>query len=220
MDAAGEVGVPGLVLPALALVLQVGVHADDLAARAFAVAERVKVEVPENLRGWLAREFFPLHIKMYSKSRRKAPIYWQLAAPSASYSVWLYVHAYKIAQASFIAPFDYTSLIWASLSGFLHGAPLERLRLRVGAGLRGWRFAASSAGVLDAQSTQVFSFGGAVWADGSFRVVGPLSLQAALVGAARWRPERFLVTNLGPVLELSPFSATALIGVSIRGLGE
>lgn len=113
-----------------------------------------------------------------------------------------------------------TSAQWASLSGFLHGAPLERLRLRVGAGLRGWRFAASSAGVLDAQSTQVFSFGGAVWADGSFRVVGPLSLQAALVGAARWRPERFLVTNLGPVLELSPFSATALIGVSIRGLGE
>lgn len=30
---------------------------------------------------------------MYSKSRRKAPIYWQLATPSASYSVWLYVHA-------------------------------------------------------------------------------------------------------------------------------
>ena len=41
------------------------------------------------------REFFPLHIKMYSKSRRKAPIYWQLATPSASYSVWLYVHAFS-----------------------------------------------------------------------------------------------------------------------------
>jgi hypothetical protein len=46
------------------------------------------------LRGWLAREFFPLHIKIYSRSRRKAPIYWQLATPSASYSVWLYVHAF------------------------------------------------------------------------------------------------------------------------------
>jgi hypothetical protein len=31
---------------------------------------------------------------MYSKSRRKAPIYWQLATPSASYSVWLYIHAF------------------------------------------------------------------------------------------------------------------------------
>lgn len=70
-------------------------HADDLAARAIAVAERVKVDAPENLRAWLAKEFFPLHIKMYSKSRRKAPIYWQLATPSASYSVWLYIHAFS-----------------------------------------------------------------------------------------------------------------------------
>ena len=70
-------------------------HPDDLAARTLAVAERVQVEVPENLRGWLAREFFPLHIRMYSKSRRKAPIYWQLATPSGSYSVWLYLHAFS-----------------------------------------------------------------------------------------------------------------------------
>jgi hypothetical protein len=70
-------------------------HPDDLAARALAVAELVKVGVPENLRGWLAKEFFPLHIKTYSKSRRKAPIYWQLATPSASYSVWLYIHAFS-----------------------------------------------------------------------------------------------------------------------------
>ena len=58
------------------------------------VAERVSVDSPENLRTWLCKEFFPLHIKMYSKSRRKAPIYWQLATPSASYSVWLYIHAF------------------------------------------------------------------------------------------------------------------------------
>ncbi|WP_437744604.1 BREX-1 system adenine-specific DNA-methyltransferase PglX [Sorangium sp. So ce1504] len=70
-------------------------HADDLVARVLAVAERVHVDVPENLRGWLAKEFFPLHIKMYSKSRRKAPIYWQLATPSASYSAWLYIHAFS-----------------------------------------------------------------------------------------------------------------------------
>jgi len=68
-------------------------HVDDLAARARALAESVHVDVPENLRDWLAKEFFPLHVKMYSKSRRKAPIYWQLATASASYSVWLYIHA-------------------------------------------------------------------------------------------------------------------------------
>ncbi len=70
-------------------------HADDLPARAVSVAERVKVDAPENLRAWLAKEFFPLHIRMYSKSRRKAPIYWQLATPSASYSVWLYIHGFS-----------------------------------------------------------------------------------------------------------------------------
>jgi hypothetical protein len=70
-------------------------HPDDFAARALAVADRVKVDAPENLRAWLAKEFFPLHVKMYSKSRRKAPIYWQLATPSAGYSVWLYIHAFS-----------------------------------------------------------------------------------------------------------------------------
>jgi hypothetical protein len=70
-------------------------HPDDLAARAIAVAENVCVDVPENFRAWLAKEFFPLHITMYSKSRRKAPIYWQLATSSASYSVWLYIHAFS-----------------------------------------------------------------------------------------------------------------------------
>lgn len=49
---------------------------------------------PKNhdLRTFLARTFFEQHIKRYSKSRRKAPIYWQLATPSASYSIWLYAH--------------------------------------------------------------------------------------------------------------------------------
>ncbi|MGV8041502.1 MAG: BREX-1 system adenine-specific DNA-methyltransferase PglX [Thermoanaerobaculaceae bacterium] len=44
------------------------------------------------LRNWLATGFFEHHIKCYSKSRRRAPIYWQLATPSATYSVWLYLH--------------------------------------------------------------------------------------------------------------------------------
>jgi hypothetical protein len=70
-------------------------HADDLTARVRGIAEQVQVDVPETLRSWLGREFFPLHIKMYSKSRRKAPIYWQLATPSANYSVWLYVSAFS-----------------------------------------------------------------------------------------------------------------------------
>ncbi len=45
-----------------------------------------------DLREWFRQEFFPLHIKMYSKSRRKAPIYWPLSTASGSYTIWLYYH--------------------------------------------------------------------------------------------------------------------------------
>lgn len=38
--------------------------------------------------------FFADHLKRYSKSRRKAPIYWQLTNLSGSYSVWLYYHRF------------------------------------------------------------------------------------------------------------------------------
>ena len=44
----------------------------------------------ETLRTWLAKDFFAEHISRYSSFKRKAPIYWQLATPTASYSIWLY----------------------------------------------------------------------------------------------------------------------------------
>lgn len=71
-------------------------HSDDLVARVIAVYERAGEArpAPDDLRKTLAKDFFPVHVRMYSKSRRKAPIYWQLATPSASYSVWLYAHAF------------------------------------------------------------------------------------------------------------------------------
>jgi hypothetical protein len=69
-------------------------HPDDLIARVTAVHERAGEAPPDELRRTVAKDFFAAHIRMYSKSRRKAPIYWQLATPSASYSVWLYIHAF------------------------------------------------------------------------------------------------------------------------------
>ncbi len=45
-----------------------------------------------DLRTWFRQEFFPYHVKMYSKRPRKAPIYWQLCSERKSYSVWLYYH--------------------------------------------------------------------------------------------------------------------------------
>ena len=48
----------------------------------------------EALRERLRASFFGEHLVQYSRSRRKAPVYWQLATPSASYSVWLYIHEF------------------------------------------------------------------------------------------------------------------------------
>jgi hypothetical protein len=45
-----------------------------------------------DLRVWLGDSFFEHHLKRHSKSRRKAPIVWQLGTPSGRYSVWLYAH--------------------------------------------------------------------------------------------------------------------------------
>ncbi|MBC8447736.1 MAG: hypothetical protein H8D78_08305 [Chloroflexi bacterium] len=38
------------------------------------------------------RGFFAFHIKRYSKSRRKAPIYWLLQSERRNYAIWLYTH--------------------------------------------------------------------------------------------------------------------------------
>jgi hypothetical protein len=46
----------------------------------------------QDLRNWLSKGFFEQHLKRHSKSRRKAPIVWQLATASSSYAVWLYAH--------------------------------------------------------------------------------------------------------------------------------
>lgn len=55
-------------------------------------------------RGSGGTAFFSDHLGRYTRSRRKAPIYWQLGTPSSSYSVWLYYHRstrdlfYKVAS--------------------------------------------------------------------------------------------------------------------------
>ena len=65
-------------------------HPDDLAHLVEEVLGRVDVPVPDDVRRWLKRDFFAFHLQHYSKSRRKAPIYWPLATASGSYTLWLY----------------------------------------------------------------------------------------------------------------------------------
>lgn len=42
------------------------------------------------LRTYIRRAFFRDHLAMYTKSRREAPLYWQLSVPSRGWSIWLY----------------------------------------------------------------------------------------------------------------------------------
>ncbi len=84
-------------------------HQDDIVLRVRAAlivlfgetADRIEVEacrwleIP-SLRDYFKRPgaggFWLDHVKRYSKSRRKAPIYWLLQSSRKSYSLWLYAH--------------------------------------------------------------------------------------------------------------------------------
>ncbi len=65
-------------------------HPHDIAAVIDQVLRRVQTDLQRDLRHWLQRDFFPLHLKLYSQGGRKAPIYWPLSIPSGRYTVWLY----------------------------------------------------------------------------------------------------------------------------------
>ena len=47
----------------------------------------------KSIREHLRRQFFKDHLSRYSKSRRKAPIYWPLAVPSKNWGLWVYAPA-------------------------------------------------------------------------------------------------------------------------------
>lgn len=77
-------------------------HPWDVVARIETVFERIAdghdhewIEETEailgrDLRDWLRRYGFERHLKRYSRSRRKAPLFWHLAPKSREYGIWLY----------------------------------------------------------------------------------------------------------------------------------
>jgi len=80
-------------------------HTDDLLRRVRDVlgliwgtqADTIESELAallgvKDLRDYLRRGFFETHLKRYSKSRRKAPIYWLLQSPRRGYGLWIYYH--------------------------------------------------------------------------------------------------------------------------------
>jgi SAM-dependent methyltransferase len=54
------------------------------------LADAIDVLGRRDLRDYLAKSFFRDHLGRYSKSRRQAPVYWQLTIPSGQWSTWLY----------------------------------------------------------------------------------------------------------------------------------
>ena len=107
-----------------------GARAHAIEEEALSILQGEGGRSPKSLREWfrtqkaagLGKNFFDFHIQRYSKSRRKAPIYWRLAsAPkgSSEYAVWLYYHRLT------------HDTLWTVLSDFI--APkqkLEESRLR------------------------------------------------------------------------------------------
>lgn len=96
-DEGHERDIVGVVRRVLAYVY--GERADAIEAEALELLRGDGGSAPKTLRDWfrstkataLGKSFFDYHIGRYSKSRRKAPIYWRLAASaSAPYAVWLY----------------------------------------------------------------------------------------------------------------------------------
>jgi hypothetical protein len=67
----------------------------DVFARAFPADHEARLDEAVRLAGspdlptFFLRTFFPFHLKRYSKSRRKAPIWWPLSTASGGYTVWL-----------------------------------------------------------------------------------------------------------------------------------
>ena len=65
-------------------------HPYDLARLIEEVLISVNVTFPDDVSLWLQRNFFTFHLQRYSKSRRKAPIYWPLSTHSSGYTLWVY----------------------------------------------------------------------------------------------------------------------------------
>lgn len=64
-----------------------GGGADDI------VDELSRMLGARDLRTYISRSFFRDHLAVYTKSRREAPLYWQLSVPSRGWGIWLYAPA-------------------------------------------------------------------------------------------------------------------------------
>jgi hypothetical protein len=91
-----------LEVPSAGLLVDEAGHAADIEAailRAAAflfddvettMAEMLQILRRNSVRAYLRKQFFRDHLARYSKSRRRAPIYWELGVKSRNWGVWVY----------------------------------------------------------------------------------------------------------------------------------
>jgi hypothetical protein len=72
------------------MVVAVEASSAELVESPVAMLHEVEQLLGRDLRDYLRRQFFKDHLGRYSKSRRKAPIYWPLYVPSKQWGVWVY----------------------------------------------------------------------------------------------------------------------------------
>ena len=65
-------------------------HPHDITHIVEELLSLVDISVPYGIRSWLQKDFFAFHLQRYSKSRRKAPIYWPLSTTSNTFTLWVY----------------------------------------------------------------------------------------------------------------------------------
>lgn len=72
------------------IVLRVRRAAEVLLEDPDGIVEELERILARDLRTYVRRDFFKAHLGRYSKSRRKAPIYWHLSVPSRDWALWVY----------------------------------------------------------------------------------------------------------------------------------
>lgn len=65
-------------------------HSKDLVSIVESAALDLGLSIDHDLRKWIRSRFFPRHLREYSMSKRKAPVYWPLSTASGSYTLWVY----------------------------------------------------------------------------------------------------------------------------------
>ena len=100
---------------------------------ATSLAELEKI-VGASLRDWIRQSFFSKHLVAYASFGRQAPVYLQIGTATASYSIWLYLHAlthdtlYNVQNDFLVPKLDHEERKLAEMRTLLGPSPITARR--------------------------------------------------------------------------------------------